>query len=42
MTAGRRLLETLIVYSKIEVKQNINEIKKAAPEEDEKETAPVV
>lgn len=41
MTAGRRLLETLIVYSKIEVKQNINEIKKA-PEEDEKETTPVV
>jgi hypothetical protein len=33
MKAGRRLLESLIVYCKIDVKQSINEIKKNKEEE---------
>lgn len=33
MLAGRRLLEALIVYAKIEVVQNVNEIRKKGKEE---------
>jgi hypothetical protein len=35
MLAGRRLLETLIVYYKIEVFQNIKNIKQGEDEEDD-------
>ena len=37
MIAGRRLLESLLVYCKIEVKQSINEIKKSKEELDQQE-----
>ena len=37
MLAGRRLLETLIVYCKIDVNQSIKEIKSKKMEEDKKE-----
>jgi uncharacterized protein YnzC (UPF0291/DUF896 family) len=41
MLAGRRLLEALIVYAKIEVVQNVNEIRKKGKEEvKEKEEKP--
>ena len=39
MVAGRKLLESLIVYSKIEVKQSIKTIKKPLEEEQEDEQA---
>ena len=37
MIAGRRLLESLLVYCKIEVKQSINEIKKSKEESEQQE-----
>ena len=40
MTAGRRLLESLLVYCKIEVKQSINEIKKSKEDEEDKDEKP--
>lgn len=40
MLAGRRLLEALIVYAKIEVVQNINEIRKKGKEEKPAEKEP--